>query len=66
MILYTKICKKYEHFGLFNVMLSVFKIHLKNVFIQFYQSYSISKNFHINLKCQHFVITILKLFFIIN
>ena len=39
MILYTEICKKYEYHGLYNVMLSVFKIHLINVFIQFYQSY---------------------------
>ena len=34
---YNIICKKYEHLGLYNVMLSKsFQIYLKYVFIQFY------------------------------
>ena len=53
-ILYTKICKKYEHLGLYNVMLNkFFQNSVKNFFLFNFINH-ISMNFHINFKCRHF------------
>ena len=50
MILYTKICKKCEHLGFYNVMLSVSKIHQKMFSFNFINHISMN----IKFKYRHF------------